>query len=214
MFPFALFALMARLISFGEPASPEIVQLSPGLVVNRVQKLVFVDAEVVQREVQLELLLSPKGLREHETILVADVKPQDVHVALLLAGAYPGRPVQSNPFVPPTGQRIKFWIELEDKQGRRIIDGREWIRSERTKKALSADFVFAGSAFVRPPGSERTVYLANEGYVVCVSNFPHSIIDIGIKSSKEAADLEFVAWKDRVPEKGTKVRVILEPIID
>ena len=79
-------------------------------------------------------------------------------------------------------------------------------------KPLAADFVFTGSGFTKVPGVDRPVFMANDGDLVCVANFPGSVVDIAMKSSKENADLLFEAWTERIPEKGTKVRVIFEPV--
>src|SRR5215218_5066913 len=77
-----------------ETGKPATVPLGQSLRLNRTFGQVVIDAEVVLREGPLEMFLCPRRSKEHESILVADVKPRDVHVALLLAGAIPGKPVQ------------------------------------------------------------------------------------------------------------------------
>jgi hypothetical protein len=80
---------------------------------------------------------------------------------------------------------------------------------------MNADFVFAGSMMVQAPGSERVTYLADEGYVVCVANFPHAVVDVSVASTdKEAQGLAFVPFTERVPPKGTKLRLVFEPVVD
>ena len=56
-------------------------------------------------------------------------------------------------------------------------------------------------------------YLANDGDIICVSNFEGALLDVPIKSSKDDADRGYEAWEDRIPAIGTEVTVILEPVI-
>jgi hypothetical protein len=58
-------------------------------------------------------------------------------------------------------------------------------------------------------------YLANgSGDFISVSNFNDSLMDLPIPSTKDNADLQFECWKDRIPALGTKVIMILEPVLD
>jgi hypothetical protein len=79
---------------------------------------------------------------------------------------------------------------------------------------MTADFVFAGSRFIRIPGENRARWLGDEGDLVCVSNFPGSVIDVSIKSDSADASRLFEAWTERIPPKGTKVRVYFKPVDD
>ena len=54
-------------------------------------------------------------------------------------------------------------------------------------------------------------YKANGGDLVCVSNFPTATLDLPVESSQANADLMFEAFTDRVPPRGTKVRVVFIP---
>jgi hypothetical protein len=62
-----------------------------------------------------------------------------------------------------------------------------------------------------PDGEELS--LANDGDVICVSNFETALLDLPIKSPKENADLAFVANSERIPPRGTTVVVVLEPVL-
>jgi hypothetical protein len=133
----------------------------------------------------------------------------------LLAGGTPGKPVQFDPPKPPSGQRIKVWIERESGGKTTLVDAREWIRDDQAKRAMTSDFVFVGSQLLRMPGSERTIYVGDDGYLICVANFPVAVIDVSQRST--AADAEqklFIPFTERIPDKGTKLRLILEPVVD
>lgn len=195
-----------------EPRPTGVRVISPNLRVDFDQSRVVLDADVVLREGPLELLICPKGTKEHESILAAEVEPKSFHLALLLAGAKPGRPAEFEPYKPPTGQKILIEFEyLKDGKTKRL-DARQWIRDIHTSKEIAADFVFAGSRFLKIPGEERAVWQGDEGDMVCVTNFVGSIIDVAVKSSTDNANLSFEAWTDRIPAKGTKVRVYFTPL--
>jgi hypothetical protein len=89
------------------------------------------------------------------------------------------------------------------------LHAREFFRSE--PKDLDIDWVFAGSRLVDVPFEQgKKHYLANDGDVICVSNFETAMLDLPIKSPKDNADLAFEANTARIPPKDTRVTVILE----
>jgi hypothetical protein len=176
---------------------------------------VLVSASVCLREGPLEQLLCRKQTKEHESVLTADADARDIHKALLLTGAREGAPVR---FVPryraASGQRIRITLKYKDKDGKLVhVPARSWIKNMKTGKALESDWVFAGSRLVdHPLNPKEKVYLANDGDVICISNFETALLDLPIESSKEDADRAFVAFTDRIPAVDTKVVVVLEPI--
>lgn len=187
-------------------------KLSPTMSVDFDKKQVVLEAEVVLREGPLELFLCPKRTKEHEAILAAEVNPRHFQLALLMIGAEPGRPALFEPaYQPPTGQKIDIEIEFTQDGTVRKIDAREWIRDGKRQRKLDADFVFTGSRFQRLPGTDKPVWLGQDGDLICVSNFPGSVVDIAAKSSNANADRDFEAWTDRIPPRGTKVRVAFKP---
>lgn len=182
------------------------------------KKRVVIKAAVCLREGPLELLLCRKQTKEHEAILQADINAADVHTVLVLTKAKAGSPVTWQPeYKPATGTKIKIWLEYKNKKGEiETVPANHWIRNFRTRKPLDSDWVFAGSRFFRDPDDPKKepFYMANNGDVISVANFPDSMLDLPIKSSKDNADLAFEAWTERVPPLGTKVNVILEPVLE
>ena len=178
----------------------------------------LLEAVICQREVPLELLLCRKNSKEHEAIFQADVDARDIHTVLLLTKAIPGKPVQ---YVPkpalPTGTTIKVFVQYEKKPGELVtVDAKEWVRNVKMRKALDVDWVFAGSQFFQDPDDKTKppYYMANSGDVICVSNFADAMLDLPIDSSKDNSELSFETFTERIPEKGTKVTVILEPVLN
>src|SRR5262249_46360286 len=179
------------------------------------RRRVIVAAAVCLREGPLEQLLTRKGQKEHEAILAANVDARKIHEALILAGARPGSTVRFDPeFQPPTGTTIRVSLQYEENGRAKTVPARSWIRSMKTKAELGCDWVFAGSQVIDDAfnaGQKR--YLANEGDVICVANFEGAMLDLPIASDKSNDDHSFEAWTERIPEVGTRVTIILEPVL-
>jgi hypothetical protein len=179
------------------------------------KRRVLVQAEVCLRQGGLEQLLTRKGTKEHEAILAADVDARDIHAALLVAGAEAGKPVQFRPkYQPASGTVIKITLAYEQKGKKIEVPARSWIRQSQKKKELEQDWVFAGSYFVPNPDdkAKKPFYAANEGDVICVSNFDTAMLDLPIQSTDQDAELAFEAYTERIPAKETPVTVILQPV--
>jgi hypothetical protein len=56
-------------------------------------------------------------------------------------------------------------------------------------------------------------YAANDGDVICVSNFDTAMLDLPIASSDVEGDQMFEAFTERIPAEETRVVVILEPVL-
>lgn len=184
------------------------------LEVQGKRRRVLLSAEVCLRRGALELFLCRKDSKEHEAVVHADVDGRDVHKALLAAGADPGSPVRYVPkYAPARGTPIKVGVEYEEMGKRVTRNAREWVRNSRTGKELDVDWVFAGSVLVDNIDTTKPkIYLANDGDMICVSNFEDAMLDLPVNSSKDNADLSFEAFTERIPPVGTKVVVTLEPL--
>jgi hypothetical protein len=204
------------LIAGAEPAKVGeggLVELAPALRMDRARREVIVDSKVVLREGALELLLCPVRTKEHESILAAEVAPRSFQLALLGIGAKPGAPATFEPaFVPPSGEKLAIDVEYEKDGKLQRHPASDWIQAVgadgKDRQGMKADFVFAGSRFVRIPGEARARWLGDEGDLVCVANFPGSVVDVNIASANSNASLLFQAWTERIPPRGTPVRVI------
>ena len=185
------------------------------LEVDGDRRRVRVDSEVCLRQGMLELLLTKKRTKEHEAILAAEIDGRDLHLALTLAGAEAGSPIQFRPkIVAPTGTAIKIFLEYEAKGKTHRVPAQQWIRSVKTKKDFPSDWVFAGSILTPNPENEKKPYYgANVGDLISVVNFETSCVDVPFVSTKDNDDLDFEAHTDRIPPEKTKVTVILEPVV-
>ena len=199
--------------AFEEP--PEARRLSDRNVwIDRKQQRVYADGYVAMTDGALEMFACPSGTKEHESLVATIAKSSELHTALLAIGAKSGTPVSYDPtFVPATGQRIRIWICYYDEQDKfHAVDARSWVQAIDTKKELKTDWVFAGSNFWKDPDSGKEYYQANAGDMICVSNFGTAMLDLPVSSSAQADDLLYGPFTNRLPERGTPVRLVMVPI--
>ncbi|RMF45179.1 MAG: hypothetical protein D6753_00875 [Planctomycetota bacterium] len=199
--------------TFGEP--PGMVRLHPHyrVWVDRDKKRVVVDGYVALTAGQLEMFACLAGTKEHESVVAVFSKAQLVHAGLLAIGAKQGTPVQWEPdFKPPTGSEIQVFVLWKDPDGtKKHIDARKWVRQVGTEdKTLETNWVFAGSSFWTDPDTGKQIYLAESGDLICVSNFTTATLDIPMKSTQVNSGLMFAAFTERIPERGTPVRLVLQ----
>jgi hypothetical protein len=197
---------------------PGLVRLSEegGAWFDPARKLVVVDGTVCLREGQLELFACPRGTKEHESVVSVAAKPFNVHAGLLRIGAQTGNPASYDPtYVSATGTPIDVWILWKDKQGnKRTARAQEWIKNTRTGKQMEHPWVFAGSSFWTDEETGQRYYNADGGDFICVSNFPTAMLDVPVESSQANAELLFEAFTERIPARGTHVRLLLIPRLE
>jgi len=201
--------------TFGDP--PGLTRLDP---VSRVwadkeTKRVVVDGYIALRAGQLEMLACPVGTKEHESVIAVFSKAKVIHAGLLAIGAKPGAPVKWEPqFSPPSGSEIQVFAIWKDAEGKKqSIDARKWVQELGTEdKNLSVNFVFAGSGFWQDPDTGKSEYLAESGDLICVSNFTTAMLDIPVESAQANSGLLFVAFTERIPEKFTPIRLVLQVV--
>lgn len=181
--------------------------------IDAVQKLVYVDGYVSLDEGLLEMFACTIGTKEHESVIAAYSSAQVVHAALLAVGAIPGHPVRWDPeFAPATGMEISIEIRWQDEKGKwKSMPAQHWMKDAETNKVSTHTWVFAGSRFIKDEPGGKEYYLAEEGSMICVSNFSTAMLDIPIESSQDNSGLLFEANKDNVPAIGTPVRMVLKP---
>ena len=179
------------------------------------RKLVIAEGYVCLREGALEMFACPTGTKEHESIVALNCKAFHIHAALVAVGAKPVHPVKFDPeYVPAQGTSVKIDVLWRDREGKnRRVSARKWVKDHKTGKLLEHDWVFGGSQFWKEPGSPKELYLAEDGDLICVSNFTTATLDLPIESSAEAEDVLFVANTPEIPALKTRVRLVLTPVL-
>lgn len=183
---------------------------------DKQNKRLIVEGEVVLRKGLLEMFACPKNTKEHESIVAVQAKAYVVHAGLLALGAKEGHPVQFDPeYVPASGARVDVFCFWTDEKGnRQQASAQQWIRNVKTKKAMKYHWVFAGSSFWLDENTGKRHYLGDAGDFICVSNFPSATLDLPVKSPHDNESLLYEAFTERIPPPGTKVTLVLVPHLD
>ena len=181
--------------------------------INQKTKQVAVDGEVSLTKGYLEMFACILGTKEHESVVALHSKAFVIHTALLAIGAEPGTPANWRPkYEPAKGPVIKVEVEWYDEKNKlKRTKGQQWVRDLKTKKAVDQDWVFAGSLFYVDSETQKRYYRAEGGEIICVSNFPVSMMDLPIESSQANDDLAFEAFTENIPRRRTPVRMYLTP---
>lgn len=179
-------------------------------------KLVVIDGSIALTDGPLEMFACPRRSKEHESVVAVDCKSSTAHAALLAIGALEGKPVRYNEIgdieAVATGTEIDVYVLWKNADGvRQTTRAQDWVRNGKDGKALSYPWVFVGSAFSRDEETKRSFYLADAGEFICVSNFTTATMDLPIASSDKDAARMFEVFADRVPPRGTPVRLVLIP---
>ncbi len=90
----------------------------------------------------------------------------------------------------------------------------DWVRDIKTRKPMDTYWVFGGSGFYTDEATKKQYYLAEVGDLICVSNFPDATMDLPIESTDSNDALEFEAFTEHIPPRGTKVTLVLAPEIE
>lgn len=195
---------------------PELRRLSPTdeIWIDVARRQVVVGARVALDAGPIEVFACPRGTKDYEAVVSTLASARLVHTALLAIGLEPGNPVSFDPdYVAATGPPVSVTLRWQDADGtNREARGQDWVRDARTRRPLDVDWVFAGSRRWQDDRDGSDVYEADQGDLVCVSNFPSATLDLPIESSDTNEELLFEVFTGRVPPKGTVIDMILAPI--
>jgi len=177
---------------------------------DKKNKRVVLGGRICRRMGEMELFACIRRTKEHESIVSVRARAIAVHSTLMALGIYPGRPVKFYPeFQAPDGPEIEVKVAWTDDKGKRqTVRAQEWLRDVRTKKAMEHDWIFAGSGFWKDDEG-RSHYLADDGDLICVSNFASAMLDLPIHAPSANASLLFEGFYERIPPVGTPVAIIL-----
>ena len=183
----------------------------PHIDVDAKARTVRVECEVVAADYPLEFLAVVTGTNEYEAVVRSDVKPSDLHLALLLIGLTPGSPVHyseaTKAWLPPTGPPVDVWFEYQKDGQQQRVPAYRWMRDIHTKAAAKPfTWCFTGS---------RTfdgVYAANQtGSLVGVINNENSVLDVPALRGRAIEGRDFERNAELLPPPGTAVTMVLSP---
>ncbi len=208
----------------------------PGLVVNRVDRCIDIDATVCLTQGMLELIACTKGSKEHESIIAVEAKPIHIHTALLLLGVAQGNPSMRKPLnekdtrwidVPPSGGAVKVSLVIKDKDGK-IVErpiGDFIKRTDNRTHGSPADhkdkkdaerfpthtFLFAGSVLTGDGEGPRTYLSDKSGHVISIATFGDEVLCLPDVHSSENGALMWSVDPTHLPALGSKIILRLRP---
>jgi len=195
-------------------STPRSVAYKPGITLNYEKMRVEIEAKVILRIGELELLawsIAPTP-KEHETILAMQAKSSAIFEALGLIGLTPGSPPrydwETKTVHPATGDRVDVLVSYK-RDGRRVEHSIcDWaLDKDRDAPMAKRPWVFCGSQRMENGALAADV----EGTVVTVVDFPSSLLSLAESHSESNDELWLVANTEAIPEEGTAVTLILQP---
>lgn len=203
---------------FPDPPLPGLKRLAPNanVWVDLPNKQLVLGGEVALRRGPLELLACLKNTKEHEAVFAIETKAYVVHAGLLAIGAKTGNPARFVPeYTPAKGTEIEVLVEWTDAAGKKQKkDAREFVKNAKTGKAMTFPWVFGGSGFWTDPADGKKYYQAEDGDLICISNFPSAMLDVPVESSNANSALLFEAFTDNIPPEKTQVLIYLKPKLE
>jgi hypothetical protein len=197
------------------PAIPALTEIGGGLYklgsidLDRNKKTITMYGEVNMSYGLIELLACTKIGKLHESLLVMDVEPIHLNMALILLGLEDkgnsaGVRYQGDPLTPK-GDRVRIWVEWDiDNETKRYRA--EDLVFNRVKESHMeyTDWVFTGSRF------HNGVFMAQAvGTLITTFRDPDTIIDNPLPEG--ADDTVYIGNSKIMPPKGTTIKMIIEP---
>ncbi|MEQ9207080.1 MAG: YdjY domain-containing protein [Phycisphaerales bacterium] len=191
------------------------VEMLPGIWVS--ESVVEIDASVAMDchhpetpDVYLEMMITGPDTREHESLLVSDVTPANLHAGLLAAGFVPGSPIRFDDQhrIPATGDRVLVETRLGDTD--EWVELALWVVHVENGSAVTLDAGWGGLVFAGSTVNEAGVYAADrEGALVSLTPWGFETVSPVWVVSPDASIDEpvWIANRELVPEKGEEVRV-------
>lgn len=201
------------------PAAPAKAEMR-GIKLDREAGHLDLDAKVVLREGEwLELLACTPGTREHESILTVEARPRDIHLALILLGLEPGKPLKWERLDdgevkvhPPTGPKVTISLRYEEDDQIKTVDANQWIVDQQTGRVMDDNvWLFAGSRFETFDGKE--VYMADpNGSVISIVNFGDDVLARDTEVTRDNDEQSWDANTPVIPKEGTAVTIRIKPV--
>jgi hypothetical protein len=154
------------------------------------------------------------GQKAHETVVIlAGLKPSDLHKALEQLGLKPGKPVRGEG--TPTGPEVRISLEVQLSTGKALRVPLEQALVERkTGKPLGASpkWYFTGSVIRQPdPEKPEKVYGADvTGTFVTLFPVTDDTVFQSNLTAKDEAVLKLETNKTLLPKEGSAARLIIE----
>ena len=194
------------------PATWKRLSKTEEIWMDATNKHVIVGGKICLDAGPLEMLICPGQTKAHESVVSVNAQSWQVHGALVVVGANPGKPCSWAPkYTPAWGPKIDIEVMWRDEETKQVkkIDGKQWILNINTQKPMTTDLVFGGSYSEPDVEGQPNRYRANDGELICLANFSTSAIDLHV--SEENVDVFFEANTPLIPPINTQVYVVIKP---
>jgi len=218
-------------------------EVLPGIWVNSAQRTidfegtVAIDAHNPKTPiVYLEWIVCAPDTKEHESLVLTNIKPSHLHAALLLVGYQPGAPGEwkwegaTISSIPPRGDSLQVFVQpltssLVPETAKPPVPMTDWIvgkpKAQDQPKALSEhwpedSFLFAGSIMINAQAAPAApaIYKADrEGGHIGLTTFGHEVI-VWSRMFNPDSGIQAPYWianSHKVPPFATPVRIIISP---
>jgi hypothetical protein len=192
---------------------PPVEKVSEGVykigstVLDRNTNEIYLSGEVNMSQGMIEYLACARWGKLHESLLVLDVEPYHLQVALLLMGLEPRGNLQyQGDSQTPQGDSLEIWIEWENKEKLLRYRAEDLVFNiARQKPMRHTPWIFTGSRI-----AQGTFMADVEGSLIATYHDPYAILDHPLPTG--ADDTLYRVNEKLVPEKGTPLRVILKSL--
>ncbi|HEV8606704.1 MAG TPA: YdjY domain-containing protein [Tepidisphaeraceae bacterium] len=191
-----------------------------GIIVDKEKKSITIPAKVAPRKLATLDQIYPieviacwptekKGQKAHETVVVFDVKPSEVHKALESFGLKAGKPAQGEG-EKAEGPEVKVFLEIAE--GKRVPIEKTLVDKKTGKPMPALKWYFTGSVMTQPnPEKDEKVYGADmSGTLVGIFPVTNQVVIQTNLTMKDEPLLKLETDKKLLPAEGAAVKLIIE----
>ena len=197
----AMKALGAELLPDGN------IKMGDNLTIHRREKEVSFSGILNMREGLLEVVACTYKGRTHESLLVADIDPFKLQLALILLGGRNG-PLKESAELP---RGTLYDIEVQPEKGPRTLVEKWIFNSTKNRQKKEDGWIFIGSSF----GPDNNCLATVDGNITNINSMDGSTI-LNMPPGADSVNDEFFALTEKIPEYRTEIykgeKVLVCPI--
>lgn len=196
---------------------------SSGLVIDKAKRTVTIPCKIAPRKLAnldktypLEVVAcwpAPKGQKAHETVVVFDVKPSEVHKALESLGLKAGKPALGQNGIA-AGPEVKILLEIGDAGGKttQVPIEQTMIDTKSNTPLAKQKWLFTGSALKYPdPEKDDKAYGADiSGTLITIFPVTDDTVFQSTLGSKDEGKWRLETNSSVVPPIGTAVKLVIQ----
>jgi outer membrane protein assembly factor BamB len=215
--------LPLAVVCLSDQAGPGGPNPNAKIVVDLQKKTITIPAKIAPRKLAslkeiypLEVVAcwpTPIGQKAHETVVIFDALPSDVHNALLKMGLKPGKPARGEGAVS-VGPEVDIYLMIPGFDGKpRPVPLEKAMVEPRTGKPIpKLKWIFTGSVMRQPdPDKPRQVYAADlTGTLISIVPVTDETVFQTNLTMKEEPLLKLEDNKDILPPEGTPVELVIQ----